>query len=368
MLDLQADLAAAESAREDSERLMEQLQVRDHKLLSSLVEKQRIEEEAMYQSNLPHGRTNSMADSSKLQNIDFIDVTSYEEKFVDTENMNEQLYRLDDIHPDESHCDQYMLQLWEELSLSVQHLSSDLIEQRDAFEFVWTKFQLTNNQRLTALHDITATQLDALKDMAIAWDTKLSELSDKVELINDEFSSEKTFMSSTNSELNTKIQHLGEQFVQLQSSVQRHMDYNRCINGERLVVKREHEVQLQKMQDMIQNLNTSILQQVDQKGATQSEATTTCHRTNHRRTMTQETFSIPALPVDEKVCVVNHENIDMVEDEVVPPKRAYDSVPTSSTCPKLSGDDPSRSCIESVHSNNNHPLSTTMILQRCQSF
>jgi hypothetical protein len=366
VLDLQADLAAAELAREDAERQMGQLQLRDHKLLLSLAEKQQqIEEEtALSLGKLQHPRTHSMNDSSKRQNIDLIDVTFYEEDNVECEGMNEQVYHLDDIHPEESSCDQYMLQLWEDLSLSVQHLSSDLIEQRDAFEFVWTKFQLTNNQRMTALEDATATQLDALKDMAIEWDKKLCELNDQVQHINSEVSTEKISMTNVSSEMNLKIQHLGEQLTQLQSSVQRHMDYNRCINGERLVVKREHEVQLQKLHDMIQNINTIIHEQADQVIAKQSEPTRTCNITNHA-TMISDDFPTQALPVDENICVNNQENLEIVEDEVMPPKRDSDSLATSLTWP-ISGDDPS-SPNESFHTSN-HSLSTTTIIQRCQSY
>ena len=72
VLDLQADLAAAELAREDAERQMEQLQLRDHQLLLSLLEKQTQEEGAGPQTIklIPHTRTACINRIIKCQDVD----------------------------------------------------------------------------------------------------------------------------------------------------------------------------------------------------------------------------------------------------------------------------------------------------------
>ena len=348
VLDLQADLAAAELAREEAERQMERLQLRDHKLLLSLVEKlQQNEAEKLPQINLPHVRTHSMNRHIEHKNIDLIDVTSYEENIGEAE----QVYHLDDIHPEDASCEQYMLQLWEDLSSSVQQLSSDLIEQRDAFEFVWTKFQLTSNQRMAALEDANATQLDALKVMAAEWDTKLFELNDHVQLVDDKYSTEKASMTSINSEMNTKIHYLGKQLKQLQSSVQRHMDYNRCINGERLVVKREYEVQFQKLHAMIQNLTTIIHEHANQTCDVQPEPAT-CQN-NDNLTVANETL-------------LDHKSADMTENDVMPLDSDNDTILTSVTWPII-GDGATSSPEDFHNRNNKQRIANTMILQRCQS-
>ena len=372
MLDLQSDLAAAELARQDAERQMEQLHLKDHKVLLSLVEKQQqFEEDSQNSSKISHVRTYSTSRVTKRQNIDLIDVTSYEESTNDCESMHDQVYHLDDIHPEDSSCDQYMLQLWEDLSSSVQQLSSDLIEQRDAFEFVWTKFQLTNNQRITALEDASTKQVDALTGMAAEWDTKLSELSDHVQSSSHEFSNEKTSMTSFKSEMMTNVQQLREQLVQLQSSVQRHMDYNRCKNGEQLVVKREHELQLQKVNEMIQSFTTIIHKHADQICAIQSAATTSCHHCTSRpvTTTTDETVPKPTLAADEKPCIDYHEILDTIETDLTPSEREDDdSFRTSLTWP-IQGNDLSSVKVNLDDYYDHQPLSTpTTILQRCQSY
>ncbi len=322
--DLQADLAAAELAREEAERQMEQLQLRDHQLLLSLLEKQTHEEgEAPRTIKLfPHARTPSTNRSIKSQNVDLIDVTSYGENITECERMNEQVHHLDDTQLEESSCDQYVLQLWEDLSSSVQQLSSDLIEQRDAFEFVSTKFQLTSNQRITALEEASANQLDALKVLAIEWDKKLTELNDQLQKVNHEFSAEKTLTTDRSTEINAKVQNLGEQLIQLQSSVQRHMDYNRCMNGERLVMKREHELQLQKLNDMVQNLNTTIHDQADQIRALPSIPTTTTGP-NHTDPPTASTDEMQPEPVESNAFVIDddsskNESVDIIEGVDIP--------------------------------------------------
>ena len=360
VLDLQADLAAAELAREDAERQMEQLQLRDHQLLLSLLEKQTQEEGAGPQTIklIPHTRTASINRSIKSQDVDLIDVTSYGENISEYERMNEQVHHLDDIQLEESSCDQYVLQLWEDLSSSVQQLSSDLIEQRDAFEFVSTKFQLTSNQRITALEEASANQLDALKVLATEWDTKITELNDQVQKVNHEFSAEKTLTTDWSTEINAKVQNLGEQLIQLQSSVQRHMDYNRCMNGERLVMKRDHELQLQKLNDMVQNLNTTIQDQADQRRAPPSEQIITSGPNPKPDTPIATSDEVPPEPVESNVVVIDDinnksESVNIVIEGV--------DIPESEN--GLTEDD------DDQDDNVDHPQRlATLVLQRRQSY
>jgi hypothetical protein len=250
VLELQSDLAAAEAARQAVEEQIVLQQLRDHELLTSLKAKQEQQQAVQHICLYPEN------DTTSRQQFDVIDVTTYCDGSDVNDYSDEQVIALEGVDQVNS-PQQYVIQLWEELSETVQRLSSDMIERRDMLEFRWTKLQLEQNIRLHHIEEECVKQCEALKDMSIEWDSKLNELNEQIQQAHQEMTSEKV----SNGEIKDKVQQITTQYTQIEQMVQRYRDYNRQINGERIVMKRENEIQIQKLNNEIQNITNTIQQQ-----------------------------------------------------------------------------------------------------------
>jgi hypothetical protein len=216
---------------------------------------------------------------------------------------------LEDVNRDPP--DQYTLQLLEELSVAVQQMSSDQLEKRDAMDFVWTKFQLEQNQRLVVIEQSCNSQLDALKDMAIEFDLKLNEVNTQLVQVNEDITADKTSMSTFNTEVSNKAEQLTNQLEQLQQTVQRYADYNRRTNGQRLVHKREQELQIQKLHQIVEKLTRDVHNQAEQISTIQSTYTST-----PRLTIGENLSATPSPPTGNACPDSTDECDDSVVDKV----------------------------------------------------
>jgi hypothetical protein len=113
---------------------------------------------------------------------------------------------------------------------------------------------------------------DGLKDMAIQWDKKFNDLALQIQHLHDDVPAQTKSLNTTvvsfpDEDIAEKVRTISTQMVQLQHVIRRHMDYNRRSNGERLVTKRENEIQIQSIRKTIARLARVVLKQGDQLSA-----------------------------------------------------------------------------------------------------
>jgi hypothetical protein len=237
LLDLQADLVAAELARQAAEEQLAHQQRHDHELLISFFRKFMEKEHSHHE--IPT----------------VIDVT----KYSDTEGEG---------HPDEDDVPTNALQLskaLQELSLAVQQHSSDQLQHREALELAWMNFKSEQSERLQHVEDESDALYEGLKDMAMVWDQKLHEMNTQIQTVKKIVSSQNISSLSTEGptlakETAEKVRTLSTDMAQLQQSIQRNLDSNRRINGERIVTKRKTESDLRAIRQAIKRLASVVFE------------------------------------------------------------------------------------------------------------